>query len=184
MRLSKLSYYADFFISLAIIAVMASLAAVLPTWLRRGEWVLFVVAGALAWTFIEYLVHRWLYHHAPFFREMHDMHHNEPHAHIGAPPIIGIVLIFAIFYAPLLTVNAIAASGVTVGILIGYVGYMVVHHAAHYWSMPQSSWLYQLRRHHALHHHHAEDCNFGITTSLWDRVFGTAVQTSRATAPT
>ena len=179
MRLSNISYYADIFISAALIFLLAGLALMLPSWLKRGEWIFYAGAGAATWTFVEYLVHRWLYHHVPYFSDLHDMHHAEPDTFIGAPPVIGVVLIFALFYAPVATVNAVAASGATTGALIGYVGYMLVHHAAHFWNARHGTWLYEARRHHALHHFHSEECNFGITTSFWDHVFGTAVVSSR-----
>jgi sterol desaturase/sphingolipid hydroxylase (fatty acid hydroxylase superfamily) len=179
MRLSKLCYYGDFFVSLALIVLMAGSAVILPTWPQRAVWLVFALLGAAGWTLVEYLLHRWLYHHVSFFREAHAAHHAEPNAHIGAPPVIGILLIFGIFYAPLATVYPIAASGLTTGVLGGYVAYMLVHHAAHYWTVRPGSWLYHARRHHALHHYHSQDCNFGITTAMWDRVFGTAVSSAR-----
>jgi sterol desaturase/sphingolipid hydroxylase (fatty acid hydroxylase superfamily) len=78
--------------------------------------------------------------------------------------------------------DLIAASSLTTGVLAGYVGYMLVHHAAHYWTVSPGSWLNQARRHHALHHYHSETFNFGITTSIWDHVFGTAVTSGREQA--
>ncbi|MEQ1694198.1 MAG: sterol desaturase family protein [Hyphomicrobiaceae bacterium] len=179
MRLSQISYYADFAICFALVAFMGGCAAMLPSWLQRAEWVFYLGAGAVAWTFVEYLVHRWLYHHVPYFKTIHEMHHAEPEALIGAPPVIGVVLVFSMFYVPVFPFNPIAASGVAAGALIGYTGYMLVHHAAHFWSVPQGTWLYEARRHHALHHFHSEECNFGIITSFWDHMFGTAVVSSR-----
>ena len=182
MRLSQFGYYVDFFISLALIAAMVGLAIILPTWLMRGQWAMFALVGSAGWTFIEYVVHRWLYHHVPFFRDVHAAHHAEPNAYIGAPPIVGIVLIFAVFFVPPAGIDLTAASGLTTGVLVGYVGYMLVHHAAHYWTVNPGSWLHQARRHHALHHYHSETCNFGITTSIWDHVFKTAVTSCREQA--
>lgn len=179
MRLSNFGYYADFFICVALIIVMVGLAIILPTWSMRGLWAMFASFGAVGWTLIEYVVHRWLYHRVPFFRDAHAAHHAEPNTYIGAPPIVAIVLIFAVFFAPLARSDLITASGLTTGVLIGYVVYMLAHHAAHYWPVSPGSLLYQARRRHALHHHHSETVNFGVTTSIWDRVFGTAVTSGR-----
>ena len=188
MRLSKFSYYIDFFISGALVAALAGTSLTADRWMQDTVWALYVIAGALCWSLLEYVVHRWLYHRAPYFRDLHHAHHAEPNAFIGAPPIVGILLILAIFFAPFVTTSMVAASGLTTGILIGYMSYMLVHHAAHYWKLSPvswpSSWLWHARRHHALHHHHAIECNYGITTSLWDHVFGTAYSgRSRAFAP-
>ena len=45
-------------------------------------------AGFVFWTAMEYFVHRVLYHHAPYFTQMHNAHHAQPNAIILAPPII------------------------------------------------------------------------------------------------
>ena len=179
MRLSKFSYFVDFFISAALIAVLAWLSLSAETWMQSTAWALYAVAGAVCWSLLEYAVHRWLYHRAPYFRELHAAHHAEPNAFIGAPPVVGILLIWALFFAPFVGTDFTLASGLTTGILIGYMAYMLVHHAAHYWTLSPASWLWQARRHHALHHHHADEHNFGITTSFWDHVFGTALVVGR-----
>ncbi len=179
MRLSPLAYYADFFISLALIVGFAATVLADGTLPQAAQWTGAFVLGVLAWTFIEYLVHRILYHNVPWFERMHDAHHAEPNAFIGAPPIIGVVGIVALFFVPLYFVSFIVASGVTAGILAGYMGYMLIHHAAHYWNVSPSSPLYFLRRHHALHHHHHDLGNYGIVTSFWDHVFGTSLEGRR-----
>jgi sterol desaturase/sphingolipid hydroxylase (fatty acid hydroxylase superfamily) len=179
MRLSPLGYYADFFISLALIAGLAFAALIEGTLHQGMQWVVCFLSGFLVWTFLEYLVHRVLYHSVPYFEELHDAHHAEPNAYIGAPPIIGIVLLLLLFFVPALAISFVAASGVTSGVLAGYMAYMLIHHAAHYWNLPPSSWLYRLRRHHALHHHRDDHGNYGITTSFWDYVFGTSLERRR-----
>ncbi len=173
MRLSKLGYYADFFISLLLIVVSIGVAT-FDTRLNGAKWLLCVGLGAAAWTLIEYMIHRWIYHRVPYFRGLHEAHHAEPGADIGAPPIIGVVLILTVFYAPAATTSFVIASGLTTGVLAGYSAYMLVHHADHHWTPRPTSWLFRARRRHALHHHHSDLCNFGITTSVWDRLFGTA----------
>jgi|LNFM01.1.fsa_nt_gb sterol desaturase/sphingolipid hydroxylase (fatty acid hydroxylase superfamily) len=175
MRLSKIAYYLDFYLCLALIAKLSWLAGASGAWVDRGYWLCFLGVGAAAWTFIEYAIHKWVYHHTPYFSDLHGAHHDAPDAFVGAPPIVGIVLIFAIFYAPLVIMSPIAAGGLTAGVLAGYVCYMAVHHAAHYWKPSPASPLYALCRHHAMHHYRSDEGNFGITTSFWDHVFGTVI---------
>lgn len=187
MRLHAIAYYADFFLAgataLALfiattLAVLhgddgaARIAALIATWVASG------IAGLGFWSLAEYAIHRFLYHRIRFFDAMHDAHHAEPDAFIGGPPVIGIVLIFAVGYLPFFMFSMAMASGFTAGLLTGYMGYMLVHHADHYWKSQPASALYRLRRHHALHHYHSEECNFGIVTSFWDHVFGTALKTA------
>ena len=179
MRLSRLAYYIDFFLSAALVACLAGYAASPATSIQILQWLLTVCLGAIVWTVIEYGVHRVIYHHAPYFRDLHDAHHARPNAYIGAPPLIGIIIIIAVFFAPVVTVSAVAATGLTAGVLLGYMAYMLIHHAAHHWVLTPQSWLYRTRRHHSLHHHNSTRGNFGITTSFWDHAFGTAIETHR-----
>ena len=182
MHLSKLNYYADFFVSMALIALLAIIVMAKATWLQGIEWGIYLCVGAASWTLIEYGFHRWLYHGAPYIRDLHRAHHATPNAHIGAPSLIGIILIFMVCFAPLATTRFFAASGLTAGMLIGYMAYMLVHHACHYWRSTAFSWLYRARLHHALHHYHSDEINFGITTAFWDHVFGTALEPTRRRA--
>lgn len=176
MRLNTFAYYVDFFLAGAIIVALAVTTMVTTGAVGGVQWLLAAVAGFIAWTLFEYVVHRVLYHQVPYFVELHDAHHAEPDAFIGAPPVIGIIMILALSYLPLAAFSATLASGATAGMLAGYMGYMLLHHAAHHWKPEPGTWLYMARRHHALHHyHHDAEGNYGITTSFWDHVFGTAL---------
>jgi hypothetical protein len=101
------------------------------------------------------------------------------HAYIGAPPMLGVALIFAVIYLPAVAISWFMASGLTTGMLLGYMGYQVVHHATHFWHASRGSYLYRARLHHSAHHYHGKLGNFGITTAFWDQVFSTAVEVRR-----
>lgn len=179
MRLNTLSYYADFFLSGALVLVLVSSKVWNPAPVEILAALAFVAAGFATWTLFEYLVHRLLYHNVAYFQKLHDAHHAEPNAFIGAPPVIGVVLIIVMTYVPVMPFSTLAAVFMTSGMLLGYMAYMLLHHAAHYWNLPANSWLYQARRHHALHHFHQVEGNYGITTAFWDHVFGTAIEPQR-----
>lgn len=179
MRLSTISYYADFFLAAGFILYLAVSIGTGLSAAGAAQVAGLAAAGFVLWTMLEYFVHRVLYHHVPFFKELHDAHHQEPNGFIGAPPVIGIALIAAITYLPLIMLHQIAAHGITIGMLAGYMGYMLVHHAAHHWKPRKGSWLWRARRHHALHHHLGVEGNYGIVTSFWDHAFGTALQPHR-----
>jgi sterol desaturase/sphingolipid hydroxylase (fatty acid hydroxylase superfamily) len=174
MRLSTFSYYADFFGSIACIAVLCVLAMSIGTWAGCAEWLIWLMIGAGLWTLMEYCIHRWLYHGVEFFVRLHDAHHAEPNAPIGAPPIFGIALIFLVFYAPIATVSVMVASGLTAGVLAGYLAYQLVHHATHFWRPVHGSYLYRARLHHSVHHYHRELGNYGVTCAFWDYIFDTS----------
>lgn len=179
MRLNTFAYYADFFLSLALVAVLAVRLVMGGTWFNVAQWTLSLAGGIALWTLAEYTIHRWIYHRVPVFQKFHDEHHAKPAAMIGAPPAIGIALILVIVYAPALTVSIAVASGLTAGMLLGYMAYQLVHHASHFWRPAPGSYLYRTRLHHSLHHYHSEQGNYGITTAYWDEVFGTALKPRR-----
>ena len=58
------------------------------------------------------------------------------------------------------------------GALVAYAWYLFVHYSAHHHPaiLPAS-----LLKHHRDHHRFANR-NFGVTTKLWDRVFGTMLR--------
>src|SRR4051812_35460520 len=101
MRLSTFGYYLDFlsaFMGVFILCVLAVVAQ--GTWLLRAEWMVWLMIGVGLWTLLEYGIHRWLYHSVELFTRLHDAHHKEPRAYVGAPPFVGIALVFFLIYVP------------------------------------------------------------------------------------
>ena len=182
MRLNAIAYYADFFLcafaimALALCGLFASITAGRMTDL--AVWIVALPAGLIAWSLAEYWVHRYFYHEVPILRDLHEKHHAEPEALIGGPPLLMIVIIFTLAWLPLIFVSGPVAQGFTIGVLVGYMAYMLVHHAVHHWHSAPGSLLYALRHHHARHHYRDDDRNFGIITPFWDGVFGTSVPSS------
>ena len=173
MPINKFLYFGDFFVipvALAALAVMAFGArglAAAPAFAGG------LLVGVLVWTFAEYWIHRTLYHHAPWFSDLHDRHHATPRAYIGAPSFLSSGFVILVAYAPFFMIWPVFADGFTCGALIGYAAYMVVHHATHHWTILPGDWLYRARVRHMAHHYH-DDIHFGVVTGFWDRIFGTA----------
>jgi sterol desaturase/sphingolipid hydroxylase (fatty acid hydroxylase superfamily) len=182
MKLNKALYFGDFVAAPLAILVLAAMAFAGRGVEAVGPWLLALLAGICAWTLIEYAVHRWLYHRVPFFEKFHDAHHADPNGLIGAPSFIAIGVILALFFAPLLALGLGVASGFGGGMLVGYIGYMVVHHASHHVTPKPGSLLYRARIRHMAHHYHATPGNYGIITSFWDRVFSTHLEDPRGVA--
>ena len=106
----------------------------------------------------------------------HDQHHAAPTDLIGTPIWLSFVVIAAVVFWPSWHLFGLGiASGFTAGVVTGYVGYSFVHHVLHHWHPPHGSYLYTVKRRHALHHHNDVEGNFGVTTLFWDHVFGTAI---------
>jgi hypothetical protein len=68
----------------------------------------------------------------------------QPLSYEGTPPLLSAILIGLFIYAPLLPFGSNVAGGATVGMLVGYVTYMGVHHALHHLSPRPGSFLYAL----------------------------------------
>ena len=84
MRLGAVGYYADFLSSFTCSFVLCVLAMPHSTWLLRSEWLASFLIGVGLWTLFEYGIHRWLYHGVEPFIRLHNAHHKQPDAYIGA----------------------------------------------------------------------------------------------------
>lgn len=132
---------------------------------------LLILTGIISWTAMEYLLHRFVLHGLEPFKSWHTQHHNRPHALICLPTVLSAALILLLaFFPALFMFGVLPASALTLGVLIGYLAYTIIHHGIHHWHI-ESSWLRKRKRWHALHHHVNQDSNFGVTNSFWDYVF-------------
>jgi sterol desaturase/sphingolipid hydroxylase (fatty acid hydroxylase superfamily) len=185
MKLSKALYFGDFVAIPVVILLLGAAAIQQESFTGAGLWLMAFVAGVAVWTFVEYAVHRWIYHAVPFFEKFHDAHHEDPKALIGVPSFISSGIILAVFFVPLwLTVGIVLAGGFTSGSLLGYAGYMLVHHASHHWALKPGGMLYRARIQHMAHHYHNTPGNYGVVTSFWDHVFSTNVDRRRRAVET
>ncbi len=170
MRLTALGYYLDF--ALAPLCAVIALALVPSREIPGG--LAGLALGFAAWTLAEYLVHRFIYHRVPYFERLHDAHHAEPDALIGAPPLVGPVSVL-LAAAPSILLGHGFGLGFTAGAMAGYLGYIGVHHWAHQHRGALGPRLRRLRQHHLKHHASHGEGNFGVLTGFWDRVFATDV---------
>jgi sterol desaturase/sphingolipid hydroxylase (fatty acid hydroxylase superfamily) len=162
-RLTKREYYADFFIT------PPTTLAMLVFSIRDGvsvRWCCGLAIGLLGWSLYEYALHRWVLHKVPGFRDMHDLHHARQKDYIAVHPALTLSI-----YAALWAVFGFGSSAVMIGFSLGYIAYSVTHTAFHYTHIPKGHWLYGMKMRHAAHHR--TDVCFGVTTSLWDKIFNT-----------
>jgi sterol desaturase/sphingolipid hydroxylase (fatty acid hydroxylase superfamily) len=149
-----------------------------------GSWML----GVLTWTFLEYVIHRWLGHDRRFrrtpFGQEHVRHHIE--GNYFAPT--GKKLVIAALVTAIVSVPAVLLVGPTVGIawvagLMTFYGvYELSHRREHTHAAlgPYGRWA---RRHHFHHHFVDGRANHGVTSPLWDVVFGTYQEASIIKVP-
>jgi sterol desaturase/sphingolipid hydroxylase (fatty acid hydroxylase superfamily) len=178
VHLSRWVYLADFVVYpvAAALFVLAGMAFV-----EHPQSVLLAFAiGLAAWTLIEYLLHRFVFHRIAMIEQMHERHHAEPRELIGSPVWLSFIA-FLVALVPLwLCLGFGLSGGAIAGLMMGYVWYASVHHAVHHWAIDDRSWLYAARMRHLRHHYGTPERNFGVTTAFWDYVFGTAPTSRRA----
>jgi sterol desaturase/sphingolipid hydroxylase (fatty acid hydroxylase superfamily) len=173
MQLTRAGYLADFYVYPGVALALAALALV-PTPRPWPALVCAPLAGLASWTLVEYVLHRWVFHHVPWVRERHEAHHRDPRAFVGTPTWLSLLAILVLVMAPSLLEWGVAiGSSFTVGLVLGYLWYAVVHYAVHHWRAAPRSGFSHLKRLHAIHHHRDTEANFGVTTPLWDQVFRT-----------
>jgi hypothetical protein len=144
--------------------------------------VAFFLAGIAAWTYVEYLAHRYILHGRfpdgdgllehflhKRFDHLHYEHHQRPWDgnHINGTikdtlPVVALVAL-ASFLAPLHTLPVLVA-----GILQAYIAEEWVHHSVHFYSFSGRYFRY-IKRHHLYHHSpQGSEVGFGLTNGIWD----------------
>lgn len=138
--------------------------------------------GILVWTLTEYLLHRFVFHYEPRSRIgqkihflTHGVHHDYPgdSTRLVMPPSVSIPLAVLFYGLFLILAGTSFVSPFFAGFLFGYICYDEIHYATHH--APMKSRLGQfLKHHHVLHHYQDPERRFGVSSPLWDYVFGTA----------
>jgi Sterol desaturase len=136
--------------------------------------------GGLFWTFFEYIMHRWVFHMIAESERaqkivyvMHGNHHHFPRdrERLFMPPVPSII-ISSIIFSIMFIAMGLNAFSFFPGFMLGYLMYGSMHYAIHAWN-PPFKWLKPLWRNHHLHHYKNDGKGFGVSTTIWDRVFGT-----------
>ena len=172
MPIGKFLYFGDFAVIPAAVLLFAGFSFSDRGLEAAPAWALSRIVGVAAWTLAEYLIHRFACHGAPILTALHEAHHRDPAAFVGVPSFVSSGLIVAVCCLPLRGYDPIFAGGFASGMLVGYGGYMFVHHATHHFAIEPGDWLYEARVRHMAHHYH-DDANFGVSVGFWDRVFRT-----------
>ncbi len=138
----------------------------------------FFALGVLTWSFLEYVIHRWMGHDRRFRRSQFGQEHTRHHIEGNYFAPTSKKLVVAALTTALLTPFAVLALGAghglayVAGLMLFYGAYEVLHRREH--THPglgaYGKWA---RRHHFYHHFENARMNHGVTSPLWDIVFGT-----------
>ena len=140
---------------------------------------LFVI-GILLFTFLEYVFHRFVYHSGEDYMaeenwqyKVHGVHHDHPKdKDLLAMPIPLAILLGAIFFGIFWLILSDHTFFFWPGFFVGYASYLYVHYIVHAWK-PPTNFFKILWDHHNLHHYVYDDKAYGVSSPLWDIVFGT-----------
>lgn len=147
-----------------------------------GNGIALFLGAMIFWTFFEYFFHRYINHIDEYFPEselankiaytLHGVHHEYPRdtERLIMPPVPGL-FILALLYLIFYTILGSYVYVFMPGFMMGYLIYTYIHLSTHKSNVPR--FLKTQYRHHALHHYKNQEKAFGVSTTFWDRVFGT-----------
>jgi len=160
--------------------------AVLLTWLGLQDGLgppqvlLLVVVGILVWTLTEYVVHRFVFHFQPHGQTgvvvaylLHGVHHAFPDddRRWVMTPLVSVPTAVAL-YLGCRWLTGVFHGPIFAGFIIGYLGYDLLHDLAHHGHSGSRVGRF-LRTYHFQHHYARPQAHFGISSPLWDHIFGT-----------
>ncbi len=147
------------------------------------------VTGAVGWTFSEYAFHRWFHiaRDGNFARRTHLAHHARKEYVVNSVSLLtwGAVLFVGLVALPLLS-WCVVPGAVALAFGTGWAATYFVYewiHAADHLRPPRNAYGRWTRRSHFHHHYEAPLRNFGVTSPIWDLVFGTYDPVSQVAVP-
>src|ERR1017187_4061030 len=136
--------------------------------------------GLFSWTFFEYILHRYIFHFVNdtkwaqrFHYFIHGVHHEYPKdkQRLFMPPVPSIIISLLFFLLFKLIMGNYAFVFFS-GFMIGYLCYASIHYIIHAFRPPHN-FLKFLWEYHNIHHFRAPNKAYGVSSPLWDMVFGT-----------
>ena len=137
-------------------------------------------AGVLVFTWVEYMVHRYLFHMPTYTKAreklqytLHGVHHEFPKDkdRLAMPPLLSITLATVLLLVFRVVMGDFAFAFLP-GFLVGYALYLAIHYMVHAFQPPKN-FLKVLWVNHGVHHYKDGEVVFGVSSPLWDYIYGT-----------
>lgn len=136
--------------------------------------------GWLAFTLLEYCMHRFLFHmsiHNKLRKDVqynaHGIHHEYPKdKDTLAMPLPFSITLGAAFIGLFYLIMGTYGFAWTGGMYVGYGLYLLMHYLVHA-VPPPNNFLKILWVNHAIHHYKDDEVVFGVSSLIWDYIFGT-----------
>ena len=165
-----------------LLSVGLGVAALISEARSMTRVVVLFLTGVLSWGLLEYCLHRLVFHFEAqsekgrkFVYAMHLSHHAKPKDMDDLFASLSLSLPLASGYCLLawaLTGSWQAMVYLFIGLTAGYFSYEFLHYQAHHHS-PRLGVLRYLKKYHLLHHHQSSALHFGVTSPVFDYLFGT-----------
>jgi sterol desaturase/sphingolipid hydroxylase (fatty acid hydroxylase superfamily) len=169
---SKVEYYADFGVYLLVIILAAGYLAGFAPRAAWPEIAAVALSGLIGFSLLEYAVHRFIFHGLEPFKSWHAEHHRRPQALIGTPTIVTVAILVVCIFLPVAAIgDRWLGTALSLGMAAGFLGYGWLHHSTHH-ARAKTRWMKNRKRVHAVHHASGGVCLYGVTTSVWDHLFG------------
>ena len=199
-RLSHVHPLVPHVLYLPLIALMAARAV--QAGQAIGQIALRFAAGALAWSLVEYSIHRFLFHppqwiedetravtaslgrgaavlpalpslRHKFYFLVHGVHHDYPNdSGRLVMPPSVSIPLALLFFFLFRWLLGPVSTAAFAGFVAGYLVYDTTHYLTHHSAGGTALGRYQKKRHFR-HHYYDSTRNFGVSSPLWDLVLGT-----------
>jgi sterol desaturase/sphingolipid hydroxylase (fatty acid hydroxylase superfamily) len=139
------------------------------------------ILGLFIWTFVEYIMHRFIFHYMPADKPwalrlhfiFHGVHHDYPSdaKRLVLPPSVSVPLAIGFYFLFNAILPANYIWGFFPGFILGYLVYDISHYAIHHFNFKGNIWK-KIKQHHMLHHYQDPGKGYGVSSPLWDKIFG------------
>jgi len=142
--------------------------------------------GMIAFTWVEYNLHRHVFHMKTFNEgrlkfqyTVHGVHHEFPRDkdRLAMPPLLSVTLSTILLLIFRVILGDFVFSFLP-GFLVGYAGYLSIHYMVHT-AQPPKNFLKVLWINHSIHHYKDGEMVFGVSSPLWDYIYGTMVKNKK-----
>ena len=136
--------------------------------------------GVFFFTWLEYMLHRHVFHMATYTKTreriqyiMHGVHHEFPKdkSRLAMPPLLSITLASVLLLIFRVILGDFAFAFLP-GVLVGYSYYLSIHYMVHVFQPPKNIFK-RLWINHSIHHYKNGEVVFGVSSPLWDYVYRT-----------
>jgi sterol desaturase/sphingolipid hydroxylase (fatty acid hydroxylase superfamily) len=136
--------------------------------------------GLLLFTWVEYMTHRYVFHMKTYTQArekiqylIHGVHHEFPKDkdRLAMPPLLSVTIATILLLVLKVLLGDVVFSFLP-GFMVGYTAYISIHYLVHAYPPPKGFFKF-LWVNHSIHHYRDGEIIFGVSSPLWDYIYGT-----------